>query len=500
MREIFTDKNFIETKKILAVKIILIIALFVFFIPLFILPFFNHACTDDYICGYDLRQKDFLDYQVYIYNEKGGRFAATFIGSLFAKNNYLYDHYYLHSLLLLLVNFLSAWFLLSVLNKYVLKNDFIKRNVLLFSFIYIALNICCLPEPSTFLSWFSSAITYQTPVILVQIEIALFILLLNSSNAISKSVCSILLIILFFIINGFNELFIVVQLLMLIALFFFKAWRNISPAFLIFISLAFAGSAAIVLLSPGNEVRASVIVPKGLAIGTVAVLYHVAETLWSIFKEPLFWFSAMLVFMFANNTKGRYNEMAFIKKLANKKWIMPITIILFLIAAISLPVFALKGGIIPDRYLNSLVCVLIILLMIYAFVLGVETVRIQLPLILKKSVVLAACIFFLVGLLCNTFIKDAYKSIVSAPLYNAIITERENILKTAASTNKIAVVKSYDTTLKEHLNKEYSNSAQTLYNLVQQKPSLIFFYDDLATDYSIGTLKSFYGLDSIIIK
>jgi len=61
-------------------------------------------------------------------------------------------------------------------------------------------------------------------------------------------------------------------------------------------------------------------------------------------------------------------------------------------------------------------------------------------------------------------------------------------------------VKSYDAALKEHLNKEYSNSAQTLYNLVQQKPSLIFFYDDLATDYSIGTLKSFYGLDSIIIK
>src|SRR6478672_10649205 len=123
MREIFTDKNYITGKLILFAKLLLVVALIVFFAPLFILPFFNHACADDYICGYHLSTKGFWKYQQFIYNNWGGRFAATFTGSLFAKNNYLYDHYYLHSILLLLLNILSAFFMIGVANKYVLKDQ-----------------------------------------------------------------------------------------------------------------------------------------------------------------------------------------------------------------------------------------------------------------------------------------------------------------------------------------------------------------------------------------
>ena len=104
------------------------------------------------------------------------------------------------------------------------------------------------------------------------------------------------------------------------------------------------------------------------------------------------------------------------------------------------------------------------------------------------------------GLFSNNYIKEAYKSLIAAPLYDTVMDEREILLKEAALNKQPVVLKSYNTSIQEHLEKDYGQSTQTLYNLVQQKPSFIFFEDDLATEYSIGILKSFYGVDSIIVK
>src|ERR1700759_742103 len=146
MREIFSDKNFIKTKAASVSKVILIISLFVFFIPLIILPFFNHPSTDDYFCGYQLHDKGFWNYQTFIYKNWGGRFAATFAGSLFAYHDFLYNHYYLHSLLFLALNFFSLYFLVHLLNKYVLLTHYRVGKKILISLLILALEICCIPQ------------------------------------------------------------------------------------------------------------------------------------------------------------------------------------------------------------------------------------------------------------------------------------------------------------------------------------------------------------------
>jgi hypothetical protein len=112
---------------------------------------------------------------------------------------------------------------------------------------------------------------------------------------------------------------------------------------------------------------------------------------------------------------------------------------------------------------------------------------------------LISAVFF-ITLLANNYIKESYKSLIAAPLYDAVMDDREALLKEAASNKQTAVLKSYDNVVQQHLQSEYGNSTQTLYNLVQQKPSFIFFEDDLATAYSIETLKNFYGIDSIMVK
>ena len=500
MREIFTDKNFIEGKILVAVKIIFIAALVVFFLPLIVLPFFNHACTDDYFCGVHLNELGIGKYQEYIYTECGGRFAATYIGSLFTENNFLYSHYYLHSLLLLMFNSLSVFFLFSVVNKYLLKDTFTKKMLATLSLVYLALTICSYPEPSTFLFWFSSAITYHLPVILVQLEVALLILLYHTQKTYIEIICSILVALLMFFINGFNELFITVQFLLLAAMFYFGVHKKVSKAYLILLIILFISSAIIVIAAPGNQVRAGRIVPKGIVLGVIAVFYQAAETIFAIFRNPFFWLTALLAFLYGNKSKKNFATSTWHKKTTAKKWLLPLIVTGFLLGSIAIAVTGLKGGVIPDRYLNGVAYFIVMLLLMFAFFIGtaldinLKSLHLSTQ---RKSILVHSLL--VVALLCNSYVIDAYKSIISAPLYSSIIAEREVALEDAYIKKAPAVVKDYAVSLQEHLDKNYSGSTKTLYEAVQQKPSMLFFEDDLATDYSIDILKRFYKIDIIVV-
>lgn len=499
MREFLTDKNFITGKFIIVAKLLLAVVLLVFFLPLFSLPFFNHPCADDYICGYHLSTKGFWEYQSYIYNNWGGRFAATFTGSLFAADNYLYDHYWLHSVLLLLLNILSALFMIAALNKYVLKDETVKKNITWIGLLFVALQVCSLVEPSTYIFWFSSTVTYQLPVVLLQLQIGLWILVLHTNKGVTRSVAYILLPLLMLLVNGFNELFIVVQALLLLFVFLAGGNKKLPKLFTVIILMGFVVSALTVLLSPGIQSRTSIIEPKGILVGAAAVGYHIAESLWSIFKNPIFWFAVVMLFAYGNYGREKFRQFSFIKIFINKRWLLPGIILLFLIGAIGIAVTGLKGGIIPDRYVNGVIVVSIVLLLLLAFTEGAMLERQQVNL-LSAPLQLLILVIAIVGLLANSYIKDAYKSLIVAPMYDTIMSEREKQLKEAALNKQSALVESYNASMEKHLQQEYDNSTKTLRDLVQQKPSFIFFEDDLATEYSIETLQHFYGVDSIIVK
>ena len=499
MREFLSDKNFIESKILLVAKFILIVSLLIFFLPLIILPFFNHPSTDDFFCGYNLNEKGFIAYQLFIYKNWGGRFAATFAGSLFAYHNFLYTHYYLHSLLLLSLNFVSTFFLVNTLHKFILKANNTLSKKILISAIFLALEICSLPECSTFIFWFSSAITYQLPIVLIQLEISLFILYLNSNNNFLRSICFVVLPLLVFITIGFNELFIVVQLLLFAIAFYFTTRKKRSTVFVILIALAFIAGSALLLFSPGNRVRLNDVVPKNFYIGIISVAYHSFETLWSICRTPFIWFAVFAIFVYADGAKAQWQTNIYVQKWSNKKWIPAITLLVFLVAAVSLPVTALKGGLIPDRYINAVSYFIVLLLTICFFIAGITSNQkiFAFPIVRKKIIFY---LLFSAGLLFNNYIIDAYKSVIIAPVYNSILSERESTLKHASQQNKVAVVSDYDAAVSALLQTKYKTSTVTFQQLIQQKPPLLFFEDDLANDHSIDILKKYYRLDSIVVK
>ena len=253
------------------------------------------------------------------------------------------------------------------------------------------------------------------------------------------------------------------------------------------------------MLAPGNQVRAARIDVKSGWLAITAIAYNMGEIVWHILKNPLCWFAAALSFLYGNLKKTNCTNNSFINLIKQKQWVLPLFSICFLIAAIAPGVIALKGGLLPDRYLNAATWFVVMLLLLYSFIIGAQSsFDIQGLPFSKLKMYNASCIILAVGILCNTTIANAYKSLIAAPLYSRIIAERENILSAAA--DKTALIPDYQSALQAHLQKDYAQSSKTLYNMVQQKPFMLFFEDDLSTVYTIDILKRYYQLDSLIIK
>ena len=174
-------------------------------------------------------------------------------------------------------------------------------------------------------------------------------------------------------------------------------------------------------------------------------------------------------------------------------------VFVFIVLAVSVPVIAFKGGIIPNRYVNAVVCIVLLLMLMFFFIMGnnINTNRLPFTSHTRK---LLLHVSLITGLLCNTYIVDAYKSLIIAPVYNNILNKREASLKHAAQTGKIAVVKDYNAALEELIKGRYSNATTTFKQVIQQKPPLLFFEDDLETNLSTEVVKNYYGLDSIIVE
>lgn len=479
---------------------LLLLALVLFFTPHLVLPFFNHPFTDDYFCGYHLDKYGFSGYQSFVYTACGGRFAATFTGALFAYNHFLFDHYYLHSILLLFLNTGTAILLLHTLNRQLLQSYYSNSKVIIAGLVFTALLISCIPQQSTFLYWFSSAITYSTGIALFQLLLAAMITLTNTGNKTIKGLCYAFIPVLIILLNGFNELFIVSNALLLCAYLYFTRNNKKHLLFLVIVIALFAASAWLVISAPGNDVRASRIVPKGLITGVAATGFETLLVFWNIFKTPLFWLSLITVCHMGSRLPVENNAMAAIRQLAEKKWLMPVLILSSIIAMIGVAVYGLKGGVIPDRYLNGVSIFTVMLLLLYAFIIGLfykpfTSVTATMP----DNAHTIIAITFAVGLLCTTVFADACQSLIAAPIYDSILTERTAALKTTANNHATAVLQDYNTALQQHIGKDYAGSSKTLVDMVQQKPTLLFFEDDLATDYSINMLKSFYRVDSIAV-
>ncbi len=483
-----------------AARFIAAVAVIIFFGPLVILPFFNHAAADDYVCAIHLKTEGFWTYQRFIYHNWGGRFAATFTGSLFVLNQFLYNHYYLHSLLLLVLDVLSAGYLIYTLNRYLFRHEHFGGYGPFIVLLLVALQHCSMIELSTYTFWFSSAITYHLPLVLIQFQVGLWLLFFYGKNNAARQFSYCFLPLLIFVINGFNELFIVVQAVLLLLVFLAGlAKRSKMLAFLTV--AAYAAGALMVLLSPGIGSRFAMIAPKGLFTGLVVIFYQLTGITWSIGKNPLFWLAISFAFVYGNHKADAVQQSRLLMIFRHNRWLLPGVICGFVLLSLLVAVVGLNGGNIPGRYINGVIGITLSLMLLLAFTEGTAMAPLRVNLNSAKAELFFA-FACAAGLVCSLYTREAYSSLATAPVYHAIMKDRERYLSSAAADprTKIAFINSYDDALEQYVGHHYQHVSGTIKNLLQQKPGLIFFEDELKSRPGIRTLEQFYGLDSIVVK
>lgn len=478
------------------ILLLMLSGLVIFYLPLLVLPFFNHPATDDYFCGLHLERLGLADYQQFVYNHWGGRFAATFTGSLGALDKFIFHNYYAHTLILLLLNVLSLNFLLSSL-KIQLQGSRMKSSFILgLSLVVSAVQFSCLAELPTFLFWYSSAITYHLPVILLQFQIGLLLKIINSNETQDKLVFRMNLATSFFYITGFGELFMLVEVFVLSGIYLSGLRRTGIKTFSASVFL-FLTSAGIVLASPGLLNRLAMIAAKSPAVGITSVGFQLVQVYWYVFSSPLFWAFAGLVFLSVISNREKLSGVYVVSIRNTSPWKIILALIIFQVFAISMAVMGLKGGLPPLRYLNAVSWISSLSLLFLVFVFALRSaIFISKPI----STGLAAAILF-IGLVFNNYTRSAYRNMIAAPLYHEVMTEREKLLRRAAGEGEgivtLPLVRSgYNVRMSKDSRYRFSSIKQA----VAEPPEFLFIHDDLEQRHTRKQLEAFYGLEAIIVN
>ena len=272
----------------------LLSAVVVFLIPFIAFCFWNFPSADDYIIIAKRDQYHFLELQKRFYLTWTGRYFATFISTAFSYTGFLYSHYYLHTLLLFFFTALSWLFCLSQINKLVFNKRLSTTTLLLISLLLLVFEINVIPEPVTAFYWFSSAITYQLPLILLLLFIGAItrIQLMPSGKKVLVVTAAFLAVLL----NGCNE---VITLCTLIAStgaigYCYYNYKRIPPYILLLYAVNLL-SAGLLLFGPGIINRASLIDHSPIfSIISIAFIKFIILN-WYFLKEPLWWLSLLFI-------------------------------------------------------------------------------------------------------------------------------------------------------------------------------------------------------------
>jgi len=482
-------------------KLLLAAAITVYLFAFINLSFFNHPHTDDYIAGYDVANTNLLGYFNKIYMHWGGRYTSILIAGLWAKKHLLFQHYYLHTITLLISNLLSVYLFVYVVNVYLVKKSFQFVDMLLATVTYVVLQITCLPEIVSAYFWFSSAVTYQTGIILLQIVFSLLLIIFHDKRLWVKNIATLLLLILVVLINGCNEVIALIQGLALLTIYFLVRERSDKLIHIIgIIALVYLSSFSLLYIAPGNTERLALIphstLPKAIAVAGVRTLY----TFWTVFCNPLFWITSVTLLPIAYHIKDTLHDRRWLQ------WIHGRRAHVFLYAIISifliyLPIVYFSNGSFPQRASNVMVQIAVINCFGFIFLISLRVSNeVMKILLIRRRFFNLLTVAIAVTVISNYNFGEAFKSVVAAPLYHKTFLLREQILVKAAKSNSIATLHNYNVVTDSILNADYNGERQLIKDLLVQKPSYLFLYDDLSNTQSVGIIKRYYGVDSLVIK
>jgi hypothetical protein len=198
-----------------------------------------------------------------------------------------------------------------------------------------------IPEPVTAFYWFSSAVTYQLPLIIMVFLAGIIMKLLFT--AVNKVIYFLTASLLIIMLNGCNEiitLFVLIYSTCLLGynLFIYKK-IPLFPGSLYVLSII---TACFLLFSPGLLNRGAILGEGSFISGISIASIKFAVLNWFFLKEPLWWFCTFFVILFFSANKPSLEQI-----FKNVKKVSLIPLLVFYVASgllIYIPVLYVSNG------------------------------------------------------------------------------------------------------------------------------------------------------------
>lgn len=467
-------------------------AVVIFFTPFLLFCFWNVPSADDYMILYKKQEFSFWGLQNSIYHTWSGRYFSTFVSTAFSYSGFLYSNYYLHTILLLLFTVLSWIFLLKQVNKNALSNQLSFTAILLTSLILLILEVNIIPEPVTAFYWFSSAITYQLPLILLVLLAGLICkLFFEPHHQKFYFFVAALIVVLF---NGCNES---ITLFVLIISTFFIGYHYFTGKSVpgIFLSLYIINviSSCFLLFAPGIIHRGSLHdTSPVLSIISIAFIKFIVLN-WFFLKEPLWWF--LLLFVIAFLSRNNRSASGVLQLFHQVKSTSLLLVYWASGMLIYIPILYATNGSLPLRTEN-VICFLysLMLLIIFtAFIIN-STKTTHAPAFLYNYRYLLFSIF----IFSSSNMKRVTDTLLSGFFYKQVMQERLSFFEDARRKQlHVVAFDEYELAVDKRIKEYPLLDRRALKNIMVKPPPIICFESDL---YDIEYMKEFYGVKIININ
>lgn len=350
------------TKFVLAFEIISLILLI-------ILSFFAYPQADDFLFANSLNKFGWLGSQINWYKTWFGRFSSTM---LLVSAGYLkFEIIYKIFPVLAIAGYIFAFYIAS--GK--LLPEISKKFRLVFALTMLLLYVSGMPSLAQEFYWFTGWATYAP----ANIAVVIFLSYLDS---IKNNKIYLLLILLGVFVVGSNE----VSMLILMVFVFAALFKDLKNKRLWLMAAIFALSSLVVVLAPGNAVRAA---KEHDFLFSLVASFGLTGTLIGIWLlNPLIWIAAFVFCRFRQKLNLRI-------VLPKEKPMIVICFLLFLIFCAPFTHFWSTGAPAPGRTLNISFFVFIFL---FVYVVSLEKTQAFMTRILnKKFLVFPVFVLWLVG-------------------------------------------------------------------------------------------------------
>jgi hypothetical protein len=432
-----------------------------------------------------------------------GRFGSTFLSGLYVKSGLVEHAYFMPALSLLFFTWASIFFLLRMINRYILAAAFSGMRILQASLILFLLNLYTMADIGSGIYWFSSAIVYQSAFILFLLLAGCLVRRFYTSKSENNlSGDSIILLLTLFIV-GCNEV-AAVFLLLFLSLLITLTWlyqRSVPKNLFAYLAVAFITSMLITFTSGVISVRHYLMNNNTSYLSVLPIiLLRGLAVFYYILKEPLFWITALLLFILGLKIGADPATAGAFKNFKGKKILLPGLVIMGLLVIGTLtPVLMVSKGSLPLRSLNNLIALSSFCLLTIFFITG----ACYSPSSPLSSVKVSSTVILIIwgcGLLANTNYLTAWKSVFSGYFYHSAWEDRERQMLTAAKNHqRMVTLPPFGSILQKKIHQAFPHGIfATVKEMLEERPADIYYYDE--TESPSPTYLNYYGLDSIIVE